>query len=897
MNEHIHLFSRSEHTESEEILAKIGVRGREYMEFAALDLPIIPGFIIDSDVAAYLDEFDLKPFLEQNLSVLEKEVGKVFGTPNNPMLLKIVVSPNLAIGYYPTLHDYGLTQDTISGFNSYVGEEFGNHEVLFLVKGVLEIELRIANLEFRDADSEKLSKLIQTISAELGADMSSAEYKKALEKYKPALDPDFFSASYTQLEIALKRVSRLLKLDEMNDEDAALIVQPMVYGNYGKDSAFGAFYTRNIVSGENELDGFYYQSKFNEIGATGKDIRNIDSKYLKELKKTARIVEDHFREIRSIQFTIENKKVWLLDQRPVMAKSTQADIKTLLDLNQREVIDEKYLINAIKPGQLNEILHPVIDLSSVKKLKQIEGGITGAPGAAIGRVYFSTDRLLDAHKNALHLGEDTRCILCMESTFAEDVKAIEVAKGVLSNEGGYSAHASVVARQYGKVSLVQTELKIRENRATLGNITIKEGDFISLSVPQYSVPAIYLGIAELIEPDPKDSGLLDFVAIVKKYVTSFHVRANADKKNDAALALRFGAEGIGLCRTEHMFFDDKRINVFREMIISETQDTRKKALSKLKKMQKSDFYDIFKVMNGKPVTIRLLDAPLHEFFPHNKEEMAAFVDYLNAGKKKDLVSIKEIQTIIDGMKEFNPMLGHRGCRIAVSFPEIYEMQVDAIFEAIYQLQADGIDSEPEIMIPLIMNAEELKLIVYGKKIEGASYVGIRDIEENLRQRLEETPAPVKKGAKAKKAEKLTPVKFKVGTMIELPTAALSAGEIAKYAEFFSFGTNDLTQTTLGLSRDDYNSFMPDYTLFDIIAGNPFQDLTESVRELIATAVRRGRMTRPTLKAGLCGEHGAIPENIAFCMRVGLSYVSCSSYSVPIANLAIAQIMINQAEGE
>ncbi len=808
------------------------------------------------------------------------------------MLVKIVVSPSLAIVHYPFLHNFGLTQETIPGFIKFVGEEFGYHEILFLINGNLEIEAKLAELEGRAKDVLQLKELLASISKEIDKDMTAKEYARAVEKYKPFLNPDFFSDSYTQLEIALKRISKMLQLDEMNEDDAALIIQPMVYGNYGKDSGFGGFYTRNIVTGENKLDGFFYQNAFNEIGGTGRDINQLEPKYLKELKTTARTVEDHFREIRSLRFSIEKKKVWLIDQRPVMGKSTQSDIKTLLDLNKRNVVDEKYLIKAIKPGQLNEILHPVIDIKSVKDLKKLDGGISGAPGAAIGRIYFTTDGLLDAYKNAQHLGQDTRCILCMPATFAEDVKAIEVATGVLSSEGGYSAHASVVARQYGKVSLVKPDLKIQGNKATMGGVALKEGDFISMSVPQYGEPTIYLGVAGLIEPDPKESGLLEYIDIVKKHVSDFHVRANADKAGDASLALKFGAEGIGLCRTEHMFFDSQRINVFREMIVSETKEKRASALKKIKAMQNKDFYQMFKVMNGRPVTIRLLDAPLHEFLPHNSEEMQAFVAYMNKGKKSGKVTAKDIQGLCDGLKEFNPMLGHRGCRIAVSYPEIYEMQIQAIFEAAYQLQAEGIETHPEIMIPLIMNSDELKLIIHGKKIEGASYIGLIDIEEQLRQEL----AKAKKSAKkSTKSTKLSPIPYHVGTMIELPTAALSAGEIGRYAEFFSFGTNDLTQTTLGLSRDDYNSFMPDYTQFDIIAGNPFMNLNPSVMELIATAVRRGRMTRPELKAGLCGEHGAIPENIRFCVDVGLNYVSCSSYSVPIALLAVAQINLDVAE--
>ena len=881
MKSNVHVFSNTEFDDKESVLSHIGVRGQQYMEFAALKLPILPEFIIDSEVAASLDSVDLRSTLKKYMKKLEAATGKVFNDQGDPLLVKIVISPNLAIVHYPTLHNYGLTDTTIPGFTRFVGDEFGAHEVLFLIKGNLEIELKIAELEERTKDVATIQKHIDMLTEELEKNLTLAEYNKAIQKHKSLLDEGFFDDSYGQLEIALKRISRLLSLEVMEENDTALIVQPMVYGNYGKDSASGGFFTRNIVTGEKKLEGLFYQNKFNELGSSGKDISQIDRRFLSDLEKTARIVEDHFKEIRSIRFTIEKNKVWLIDQRPVMSKSTQADIKTLLDLNERKVIDEEHMIGAVKPGQLNEILHPIIDLGSVKDLPVIEGGISGAPGAAIGRVYFGTDRLLEAYKSFQQRGEDTRCILCMPATFAEDVKAIEVASGVLSSEGGYAAHASVVARQYGKVSLVKPDLDIRGNRGTIGKTVIKEGDVISLNVPHYGDPMIYLGKAGLIEPDPEESGLIEFIKIVKKHVGSFNVRANADTPRDAALALKFGAEGIGLCRTEHMFFDAKRINVFREMIVSETQGKRVKALAKLKKMQFNDFYGILKVMGGKTVTIRLLDAPLHEFLPHNDTEMKTFIEYLKQQDKNAKISVADIQASCEALREFNPMLGHRGCRIAVSYPEIYHMQIEAIFEAAYKLVSEGIDAKPEIMIPLIMNDAELKLIVYGKKIEGGAYKGIAEVEKDVRERL-----------------KVKPMSFKIGTMIELPVAALGAGEIARYAEFFSFGTNDLTQTTIGLSRDDYNSFMPDYTQFDIMDANPFMQLNIHVKELIETAVRRGRMTRPDLHTGLCGEHGAIPENIRFCKDVGLNYVSCSAYSVPIANLAIAQFtMEDNAKAE
>jgi pyruvate,orthophosphate dikinase len=666
-------------------------------------------------------------------------------------------------------------------------------------------------------------------------------------------------------------------MDDQNDRDTALLIQPMVYGNYGKDSCSGDFFSRDVVTGEKKLRGSFFRDKFNEIGAAGQDIGKIDPAYLKQLQKIAWALEDKFKEIRHIRFTIENKRLWLIDQRPVDQKSTQSDIKLLLDLATRKIVDKAYVIKAIDPLGLNEILHPVINTSSVKNLKNWSGGIAGAPGAAIGRVYFSADALLEAKKNAIQQGGDDRFILCAVSSFAEDVKAIEVSTGVLTAEGGYSAHASVVARQYGKVSLVAPDLKIKGKKASLGDLYISEGDYITINVPFYGQSTVHLGTAELIEPDPRESGLLDFINLTRSFLKKFHVRANADTPRDAALALAFGADGIGLCRTEHMFFKAERINVFREMLLSGSSQERNKALARLQVMQQDDFYGIFKAMAGKEVTIRLLDSPLHEFMPHNDEELKTFLDYMN--KTRGLkVAKAEILASIDALHEFNPMLGHRGCRIAVSYPEIYAMQIRAIFETAYKLHAEKVDVRPEIMVPIIMNASELKLIAYGKKIEGSTYTGIVDIEEALR---------------TERKAKL--VDYRIGTMIELPAAALGAGDIAKYGRFFSFGTNDLTQTTLGISRDDFTAFMPDYTLFDLINGNPFSTLDPRVKELITLAVERGRLTRPDLVCGLCGEHGANPGNVRFCMDAGLDYVSCSPYSVPIALLAVAQAELERTE--
>ena len=876
MKEHIHFFSQNQTVKKGVDLEKLGQRGRQANEFAELALPILPGLIIDADAAAALGKEKVAEALRPTLRKIEEIVGKRFGDAANPLLFKIVVSPNLAISNYPTLHDFGLAKDTVDGFASWVGANFAAHEVLFLLRGALAVEEKVAEFEGRAKDLERIKAQAAAVAKALASEKAPKGASALMDEYAQAVPEGFFSSAEAQLEIALKRISRLIELDEQDAEDTAILVQPMVYGNYGKGSASGAFYTRDVVTGQARLQGEFYQERFNEIGAAGKDINAIDPAYLKELEKVSRKLEDKHKEIRQIRFTVENKKLWLIEQRQVVAKSTQADLRLLLDLKARKVVDAPFVVQSIAPGRLNEILHPVVNLASVKKLPGVTGGIAGAPGAAIGRVYFTTESLLEAHRNAQQRGEDKRMILVMPSTFAEDVKAIEVAQGVLSCEGGYSAHASVVARQYGKVSLVKPEMRIRGKKASIGELAVEEGDYITINVPYYGDPQVWAGKADLIEPDPKDSGLLDFIALAKAETSHFHVRANADSPRDAALALMFGAEGIGLCRTEHMFFNEKRINVIREMILSDTREERVRALDKLKPMQRDDFYGLFKVMAGKEVTIRLLDAPLHEFLPHNPAEMDALIAYLGSRKGAKKLPKTEIQARCDSLSEFNPMLGHRGCRIAVSYPEIYEMQVRAIFEAVYRLQKEKVDVRPEVMIPIVMNAAELKLIVFGKKIEGKTYRGLVDIEEEVRKEL---------GAKA--------VPFKIGTMIELPAAALGAGEIARYSEFFSFGTNDLTQTTLGISRDDFNSFMPDYSLYDLIEGNPFSVLTPAVKDLVQIAVRRGKLSRPGLVAGLCGEHGANPDNIRFCMEVGLDYVSCSPYQVPLSITAVAQAELDR----
>ena len=879
MSKSIHFFSNKESLKSNIDKTILGIRGRQLNEFSELGLPIVPGLVMDATITQSLQQTNVVPLLKPFLKKMGEAVKKEFGDAENPLLLKLVISSNMVIANYPTLHNFGLAKTTIGGFEQKVGKDFASHEVLFLLRGIFSILYKLAELQEDNVKQELYRVQLQNVENELKKEKRQESGAAVMDMYQAYLPQEFFSTPEVQLNQTIQMISTLLSLEPDNENDVALLIQPLVYGNYDKESFSGRFFSRNIVTGEKKLQGMFFQEKFDEVDAVGKDINDIKPVYLKQLEAIAWQLEDYSKDVREIRFTIEAGKLWLIEQKSVEAKSTIALVHFLLDLYNRKIVDAEYVVKNVKPGQLNEILHPVINISSVKNLQFSKGGIAGAPGAAVGRVYFSADSLIEAQRIAHLQSADTRCILCVPASYAGDVKAIEVSTGVLSNEGGFSANASVVSRQYGKISLVRPEMKIMANKAIIDGVTIKEGDYVTLQVPYYGESTLYFGAAELIEPDPKTSGLLDFIELTRSFIQDFHVRANADSPRDAALAVSFGAEGIGLCRTEHMFFEAKRINLFREMILSETTEERIKVLNKLQKVQMEDFYGIFKVMNGREVTIRLLDAPLHEFLPHNDAELDGFIEYLKTDKKK-AASKKALSEAIALRAEVNPMLGHRGCRIAISYPEIYAMQIRAIFEAAYKLQKEDVETHVEIMVPIVMNFRELKQIAYGKKIEGHSYLGIRAIEQEIRTQL-----------------KAKPIDFKIGTMIELPVAALSAGEIARYAEFFSFGTNDLTQTTLGLSRDDFNSFMPDYTLYDLINGNPFAILDPGVRELISIAIERGRLTRPDIKLGLCGEQGARPENIPFCMQAGLHYVSCSSYSVPIALLSIAQAELEKAESE
>jgi pyruvate,orthophosphate dikinase len=865
-------FSSTEFTDVPDAKEIVGIRGTGVMQLASLGAPVLPGFLMPNETVNGLTAKpqDAKKFFLEPISKMERILGKRYNDEKNPMLIKVVESPVLAMIGAFSIHNVGLCDKTVGGFATFVGEEFAYHEY----RNVLR---KLTELEGKTEINEGRRKKIGAFAEELKASKKQAKVKAVIEEHKSLYPKDIFENAYTQLEFVVGLFHSYFKISASNI-DSALLIQAMTFGNYGEESYYGNYYTRDIISGESEISGKYFLNAFDATQAVGKPVAQIEPNFLKELKKIASGLERQFKEIRQVRFTVENGRLWVIDQVPVPSKSTQAEIKTLLDLLGKKIVDDAYVINAIKPGRLSELLHPVIDSAGAEKLPKVQGGIAGAVGAAVGVVYFSTEKLLKAYKRAIQAGEDTNFILVMPATFAEDVKAIEVAQGVLTCEGGYASHAPVVARSLGKVALVYPEMKVEQDYVKIGSKTVKEGDHLTLNVPYYEPPAVYFGKVRLITPSPEGSGLLEYLDVVQRHIDEFDVHANADQPKDAEVAKLFKAKGIGLCRTEHMFFHEKRINTFRAMIIAGSRQEREKALSQLKEMQVADFYKLFKIMEGHPVTIRLLDAPLHEFLPHTKDSMEDFIRFMK--QKYPKLSEEEIRLRCDMLKEFNPMLGHRGVRVAITYPEIYNMQTRAIFEAAYSLKKEGIKVVPEIMIPIVMSALEIKTIRNGKKIEGKSITGIKDIEKEVREEY--------------KSDK---IEYRVGTMIELPAAALQADKIARYAEFFSFGTNDLTQTTNGLSRDDFNSFFSDYNEFDLIEENPFKVLGDQVKELIQLAAERGRLTRPDINMGLCGEHGAEPTNIPFVKQAGLNYVSCSPYGIPIAKLAIAQLNLKETAGK
>ena len=879
----------------------LGENCRKVLKLMALDIPLPPGFILDTSIfsleALASRSRALKKSLDTALAVLASSLGRKFGDPQNPLLLKITLSPDLAFQSPVQVRGLGLVRPFPSSLAA--------AQAPILIRDMIRIGARLAGLEGDARQERKLQAALERLNRDLGReeearadlgdeflsindddandagdaaayDVSGSSFMEApetiaTEDYEKFLPSGFFDSPQEQLAAALEKASRLLALDR-EAGGGAILVEALVYPNRDGAYRWGSFLSRDPVKGEKKPWGFFRRGD----GKGGTlDIGLLDPPYLEKLRSIGQKLEDTYREIRLGHFVVEEGRLWLTGQFPPEKKSAAADIKLLLDLAERKILDNAQVIKALDIGRLGEFLIPGIESAGLENLKAWRGGIIGAPGAAVGRVCFSARALLEERRRALREGGDSRFILVLPSSFAGDVKAIEVSAGVLTRDGGYASHASVVARQYGKLSLVAPELRISGEKAVLGDLHFSQGDFITLHIPSGGKPAVYAGEAKLTGPDPQDPGLKAITTLAGSFLKDFHVRANADSPGEAALALSLGARGIGLCRTEHMFFGPERLNPFREALFTADAESRARALAKLRRLQRKDFEELFTAAPGGEVCIRLLDAPLHEFMPRGREEVRNFINYMQSpGKGKESGKIPKKAEILEALEtaaEINPMLGRRGCRVALSRPEIYAMQTQAIFEAACRVRLRGIEPKLEILVPLVMNARELRLIAYGKKIEGSSYAGIADIEEQVRAEMKAPPVP-----------------YRIGAMIEIPAAALGAGEIARYAAFFSFGANDLTQCTLGISRDDAGSFLPDYSRFDLLEADPFGILDRRVKELITLALRRGRLTRPGLVCGLCGEQAALSENIRFCVEAGLDYVSCPPRSVPLAILAAAQ---------
>ena len=856
----------------------LGGKGANLAEMTSIGLPVPRGFTVTTEACTNYYESgkkiseDIKNEIFDKLSELEKITGKKMGDMNNPLLVSVRSGARASMpGMMDTVLNLGLNDEVCINFaketnnKRFVYDSYRRFIMMFadVVKGYSKSSFE------RVLDKYKEDKGVKYDTDLDENDMYDIAMKfKSI--YKELSNNDFPQDPKEQLIEAVTAVfrswnnERAIYYRRMNDIPSswgtAVNVQEMVYGNKGDDCGTGVAFTRNPATGEKKLYGEYLMNAQGEDVVAGvRTPKSIDT--LKEVMpdaynefvKTCEILESHYRDMQDMEFTIENGKLFMLQTRNGK-RTGSAAIKIAVDLYNEGMITKEEALLKVEPKQLDQLLHPTFDSEVLKSVTPIATGLAASPGAACGKIYFTA---ADATKHAKD-GEDV--ILVRLETSPEDIEGMNLARGVLTIRGGMTSHAAVVARGMGRCCVSGCgELTVNEDNKTLttsDGVVFKEGDYISIDG---STGKVYGTQVKTVEPEI--SGDFETFMSWADEVRKLEVRTNADTKRDAHQAVKFGAEGIGLCRTEHMFFEKDRIFAIREMIVSDTKEQRQKALAKLLPMQRGDFEELFKEMNGYPVTIRFLDPPLHEFVPHTEKEIKDLA--------KDLgVTFEELKTKIDSLHEFNPMMGHRGCRLSITFPEIAVMQTRAVIEAAINVEKSGIKVKPEIMIPLVGDPKELK---YVKNI----------VVETIEKVFEEQDYKVE---------------YMIGTMIEIPRAALLADEIAEDAEFFSFGTNDLTQMTYGFSRDDAGKFLNDYYEKQIFESDPFARVdTKGVGQLIEIAVEKGKKTRPNIELGICGEHGGDPSSIEFCHNVGLTYVSCSPFRVPIARLAAAQAAIKSGK--
>jgi pyruvate,orthophosphate dikinase len=855
----------------------LGGKGANLAEMTSIKLPVPPGFTITTQCCElyYKSGKKLPPGLmadvRKSVSTLEKETGKKFGDPKNPLLVSVRSGAAASMpGMMNTILNLGLNDESVQGLSAATNNErFAYDSYRRVINMFGDVVVGVDHEHFEEA----FDKLKQKYNAAQDTDVPAEGMRELCELYKQVYQDHhgqpFPQDPMQQLELAIEAVfkswmqPRAVKYRQVENITGllgtAVNVQSMVFGNMGDDCGTGVAFTRNPSTGENKFYGeFLVNAQGEDVVAGIRTPLHVDEmpkwndrvyKQLLDIKKT---LEKHYKDVQDIEFTIERGTLYMLQTRNGK-RTGPAAVKIACDMVKERLIDEITAVKRIPAGDLTQLLLPSFDPAAKKNGEVLATGLPASPGAAVGKLAFTAAEAVERTKD----GE--RVILVRKETNPEDIDGMHSAAGILTSTGGMTSHAAVVARGWGRCCVAGAgEIHIDEKakQITVKGRTLTGGDTISIDG---STGEVMLG--EIATQEPKLSG--DFETVMKwadKHRT-LKIRTNADTPADAERARDFGAEGIGLCRTEHMFFEGERIQAMREMILAETREAREEALKKLLPYQRSDFEGIFQAMKGLPVTIRLLDPPLHEFLPHDDKSQSDMAERLG-------VSPDKVRKRVNQLHEMNPMLGHRGCRLAVTYPEILEMQVTAIVEAAINCKQKKIDAQPEIMIPLVGTAKELA-----------------SLRELTMQTIERVVKDQKYSGK---------LNIPVGTMIEIPRAALTADEIADHADFFSFGTNDLTQMTFGFSRDDVNTFLPDYLKQELLARDPFQTLDSTgVGQLVDMAVTKGRQTRRGLKCGICGEHGGDPASIAFCHKAKLDYVSCSPFRVPIARLAAAQAAVTK----
>ncbi|HNQ81222.1 MAG TPA: pyruvate, phosphate dikinase [Candidatus Aminicenantes bacterium] len=880
----------------------LGGKGANLAEMAGLGLPVPPGFTVSTEVCDLFYKnrkripADVRAQIDKNLKKLEKAAGQTLGDSKNPLLVSIRSGARASMpGMMDTILNLGLNEKTVAALIAKTGNPrfaYDCYRRFIQMYGDVVLGLK----PVRKEDVDPFEKIIEEKKAERGLtadmDLTADDLKDLCVRFKAAIlkntGLEFPEDPREQLWGAIGAVfdswmnDRAIAYRKMYDIPeawgTAVNVQLMVFGNMGPDSGTGVAFTRDAATGANVFYGEYLMNAQGEDVVAGIRtplpivmLKKDDAKSYAQLEKFRHVLEKHYADMMDIEFTIQQGKLYMLQCR-VGKRTAFAAIKIAVDMVGEKLISEKEALSRIEPDQLNQLLRPIFDpaekTAAIKAGRLLTKGLNAGPGAASGRIVFNS---VDAEAWA---GRGEKVILTRIETSPEDIKGMNAAEGILTARGGMTSHAALVARQMGRVCVAgcgELEIDYAAQTVTVKGRKLREGDWISIDGTTGEVlegrvqtkPSEVLQVLIQKSLNPKDAPVYQTFAKVMSWadkVRILKIRTNADQPDQAANAVAFGAEGIGLCRTEHMFFGEGKIEPMREMILADTIAERKAALARLLPLQRRDFAGIFEVMKGLPVTIRTIDPPLHEFLPQAEKDQRALAAEMG-------IPYEKIKTRVDSLHEFNPMLGFRGCRLGVVYPEITEMQARAIFEAAADTKKKGIPVEPEVMIPLVGNVKEL-----------ADQEGV-----------------VRDAAEAVMKEKAVKFKYHVGTMIEIPRGALTADEIASVAEFFSFGTNDLTQTTLGVSRDDAGRFLIPYVEKGIYAKDPFEVIDQDgVGQLMRIAVEKGRAARPGIKLGICGEHGGEPSSVEFCHQIGLNYVSCSPFRVPIARLAAARAALKGA---